>query len=434
MSATRKKLLITLTLFLFGFGTFSVQIHADTRNALSPSYTDIQTAVLAASSGDTVIVPAGSARWHRQLTITKAIKLQGAGIGSTIITSGINDRYNTYMIAYQPTSEESSKIFEITGFTFDGNYTSGIFSASRPSDTIPITGLRIHDNKFLNGRSRAINLSGLEFGVFFKNQFQDNYIAISIIGCEGAGWAYPLTLGGVDYPFFEDNTFTQTVARGGFISETGRGGRIVFRHNTILNYGGSGGEVWDAHGVNGTYPNDNGTVSSEIYNNNVGLSASSRLFNHRGGKAIVFNNTVTGSPAYLHMTEYQGWSYCTEQGYPKYQQINDSFYFNNIVGGSPKDPSLQCTSGTCTSCNQYDSTYIQLGRDYWLPTSGLDTNKPKSCSDNTYYGATDTGKIYRCHPADTWTPIYTPYKYPHPLVAGTSDSISPPGNLRISSQ
>src|SRR5207249_4973055 len=101
-----------------------------------------------------------------------------------------------------------------------------------------------------------------------------------------------------DYPYFEDNTFVQIVARGGFISETGRGGRLVFRHNTITGYGGAGGEVWDAHGVNGTYPTDNGSVSDEFYDNAIGLSGSTRVLFHRGGRAIVFGNTITGSAGY----------------------------------------------------------------------------------------------------------------------------------------
>ena len=120
------------------------------------------------------------------------------------------------------------------------------------------------------------------------------------------------------------------------------------------------------------------------------------------------------------MTEYQGWSYCTSQGYPKYQQVNNSFYWNN----SSKTPGLNCTSGSCTSCNQYDSTYIQLNRDYWLPTTGLAANRPGTCSLNTYYAATDTSAIYKCNPANTWTASYTPYTYPHPLRAAEWASLS----------
>jgi hypothetical protein len=431
MNKQRVRLPIVGVLALFAFQNVS---RGQVSAASSCAQSAVQSAVNNASSGGTVTVPAGACTWSSVVTVTKPIAIKGAGIGSTVITGAINSAYGTALVTYSPADADAGKTFELSGITFDGGYATGTFKAVSPNSTTPVTGLKIHDNKFMNGYSRAIILDGLEFGVFYNNQFQDNYIAISVIGCEMTGWNYPYSQGGANYPFFENNTFTQTAARGGFIVETGRGGRIVFRRNTITGYGGAGGEVWDAHGVNGTYPTDTGTVSIEYYNNNIGLSASTRLLNQRGGRAIVFNNTVTGSSAPMNMTEYQGWSYCTSGGYPKPQQVNNSYYWSNTVGGASATPTLYCTSGSCTSCGQYDSTYIQLNRDYWLPTSGSDANKPSTCSVGARYGATDTGKLYACNSANVWTAIYTPYTYPHPLVSGTSSAAPPaPTNLITSS-
>jgi hypothetical protein len=376
-------------------------------------------AVTTALDGDIINLPAGSFTWSQRLNVSKAISIRGAGVGQTIINAGFSDQYGSGMILYSPGTAQASKVFEISGITFDGKYTCGCFAARPPNSSTPITGLKIHDNRFVNGNSRAIVLSGLEFGVFYRNQFQDNYIAISVIGSEMTGWNYPYAQGAATYPFFEDNTFVQTIARGGFIVETGRGGRIVFRHNTITGYGGGGAEVWDAHGVNGVYPTDTGTVSIEYYNNNIQLSASSRVLNHRGGRAIVFNNVVTGAGGYFSMTEYQGWSYCTSAGYPKPQQVNNSYYWNNTSGGNAMNPTLTCSSGSCSSCGQYDSMYIQLNRDYWLPARGVDSAKGSSCTQGGFYGATDTGKLYNCN-GSSWALQYTPYTYPHPLISGAS--------------
>jgi hypothetical protein len=397
----------------------SARLQAATYNALSPNRTDVATAVASAVDGDTVLIPAGTATWSQGLSTSKAISIKGGGVGVTVIVAGYTNQYGGGMIAYTPGSAQATKVFELSGCTFNCMYRCGGFSANPPSSTTPITGLKIHDNQFLNCFSRAIVLTGLEFGVFYRNQFQDNYIAISVIGSEMTGWNYPYAQGGPNYPFFEDNTFVQTVARGGFIVETGRGGRIVFRHNTITGYGGGGAEVWDAHGVNGTYPTDTGTVSIEYYNNNIQLSASSRVLNHRGGRAIVFDNVVTGAGGYFSMTEYQGWSYCTAAGYPKPQQVNNSYYWNNTSGGNAMNPTLTCSSGSCSSCGQYDSMYIQLNRDYWLPTRGVDSAKGSSCTQGAFYGATDTGKLYNCN-GSSWALQYTPYTYPHPLISGAS--------------
>jgi hypothetical protein len=395
---------------------------AATINASSCAQSAVQSAVNAASSGDTVVVPAGVCTWSTPVQLSDAIALKGAGIGATVINGAINAPYGTGMIQYRPSVVEATKTLEVSGFTLDARYTSGCLMATAPDATNAITGLKIHDNRFVNGNSRAVILSGLEFGVFYRNQFQDNYIAISSIGSEMDGWKYPVAQGGPNYPYFEDNTFNQTVARGGFIVETGRGGRIVFRHNTISNYGGSGSEVFDAHGVNGSYPADTGTVSAEYYHNTIDLAVSSRVLFHRGGKMIFANNVITGGGS-LQMTEYQGWSYCTSAPYPKPQQVNSSFYWNNSI----PNPSLYCPSGGCTSCNQYDSTYIQQNRDFWYPTAGPSASRPASCAANSYYGTTDTDVIYKCGAGSTWTVAFQPYTYPHPL---RGSSLPSPSNLR----
>jgi hypothetical protein len=358
-----------------------------THVSASASRADVLTAYALCSSGDTLVVPAVPATWTAGITITLAIKFQGAGIGSTVITSGIAGAY-TYLVTYAPVAAEINKTFEMTGFTLDGSYTSGIFSTYAPS-TSPVTGLKIHGNRFTNANSRAVMMRGLEFGVFYQNQFADNYIDISGYGAEGAGWDIPITLGGASYPYFEDNTIINTIARGGFIVETGRGARIVFRHNAVSNFDGAGGgEIWDSHGVNTTYPADRGTVAVEYYENTIGLASNNiRLFNHRGGVALAVNNAFSGGTGhYMTMTEYQGWSYCTLQTYPKYDQVNNSYYYGNTLNGGALTSNVAGNSGC--SPTQQDSDFIQLNRDFFRLNP---------------VGATILGSVYAA------------YTYPHPL-------------------
>jgi hypothetical protein len=81
--------------------------------------------------------------------------------------------------------------------------------------------------------------------------------------------------------------------------------------------------------------------------------------------------------------------------------------------------------------------------------SGTLASRPSSCTPNpdsggiggVSYWATDQGnwnqsgsggqgQLYTCTATNTWTPYYTPYAYPHPLVAGSSvGTITPPTNL-----
>src|SRR5437762_8805960 len=60
-------------------------IYAATWPAIDAQEANVAAAIANASDGDTVTVPPGVVTWSAQLTITKHITLQGAGVGQTII-------------------------------------------------------------------------------------------------------------------------------------------------------------------------------------------------------------------------------------------------------------------------------------------------------------------------------------------------------------
>jgi len=439
-----KKICAFAAVSLFVVCAAAAGAYADTHTAASASYADVSAAVTAAASGDTVVVPAGTASWSSSLNITKAIKLLGAGVGNTVINNTLNSQYGYTLISYTPASAEASKVFELAGFTLNGANIGGCFQALAPGSTTPITGLKIHDNSFINGKSRAVILPGLEYGVFYNNTFSNNYISISAIGATDGGWNYPHAFGSANYAYFEDNTFGN--GAGAFLIEGGQGGRIAFRHNTVTGYACSGCEVFDLHGTQG----DRGTVSAEIYHNtiNVGSSGTYRFLHHRGGQALIANNTVNRYISF-EFTEYRSWGgngLC--QSYPADDQVNNSFYWNNGLGGSVRTPThtiCDDKAGT-TQCGSspYDCSYIVQNREYWLPTYGPEASLPATCTadGNTYYGTTDTDKIYKCTSANVWTVQYQPYPYPHPLAtgavthtvspsAGSNGSISPAAQVSV---
>src|ERR1700730_5512629 len=65
---------------------FGLEAQANTITAASCSVSDVQTAIKAASDGDTVVIPNGSCSWTSGITISKQITLQGQSIGGVTIT------------------------------------------------------------------------------------------------------------------------------------------------------------------------------------------------------------------------------------------------------------------------------------------------------------------------------------------------------------
>jgi len=63
---------------------------------------------------------------------------------------------------------------------------------------------------------------------------------------------------------------------------------------------------------------------------------------------------------------------------------------------------------------------------------GAEFTSPTGSYGVAYWG-TDTNTLYICTATNTWTGVYTPYTYPHPLVTGsqTSGALAPPTNLVV---
>ena len=125
--------------------------------------------------------------------------------------------------------------------------------------------------------------------------------------------------------------------------------------------------------------------------------------------------------------------------YPN-QMLEPLYYFANVLNG--------------TNEMHLADISTQLNRDVYLDNPGFNgttgtgygplANRPFSCtagpggaygvsptgSYGVAYFATDdnngNGELYVCTSANTWTPVYQPYTYPHPLVSGTSNAATPP--------
>lgn len=229
-------ILIGIILLLLAVGLS----HADTHTAASCSRAAVNAAIALADHGDTVSIPAGtcSSDWTVVTDIDKAITLQGAGAGSTVITTNITDtgannyvfRFPQYESLHKPTTvygadqaEFTSHRFRITGMTINTQYKSGhVLLANRSWEPFEF----MIDNCTFSGAimdyasstsnlyyNNMIVVQGLWKGLIHSNTFTGNpKFHISTGSFDDSGqWGFytgKYTPGTNDAIYIEDNTIT----------------------------------------------------------------------------------------------------------------------------------------------------------------------------------------------------------------------------------
>jgi hypothetical protein len=432
----KRKFFALFAAYLFVFCTSVTWSYATTIYAKSASYADVSSAIASSTYGDTVVVPAGSETWGSTLTIVKGITLKGAGIDSTIIHGNFGE--DKSLILYDPdsTSVSTDEPFKVTGFTFDSDNTDTRHICVSHDGLTPITRVQIYSNKFLEAGDRAIIFMGHSWGVIYENIFTGNRKCFDSYADSDDTWdnfdltGYPY--GTANNLYFEDNTITTLENNP---TSCGGGGRYILRFNTY-----TGGEVglhpmFDAHG------NQGGGIYAcmgvEIYSNTISIGDKAiNLLDHRGGKAVVFNNaiTTTDKDYYLRVREEYDDSICpTINQQP--QHSSDSYYWSNRINDSVK---LVAHEGEdcCDAIAENSEFYNENSSFNGTSGMGVGTlaNRPATCTKGVGYWATDQGSwnqqgadgvLYKCTSKDTWTLYYTPYTYPHPLRVESPDPQPP---------
>lgn len=416
----------------------------------------VQNVIDAADPGDTIDVTCtGTVTWSAAVTLSGGKTLKGGGEKGSSGTDG------TWPLTINVTSsgdaaviiinDESEAVNRLTGFKFQGTgaptYVVHVYGKGTGTDGKGA--FRIDNNYFNNVSfgSRTVSTDGdvgkltglIDNNVFnftIANYGMSKY-ENSFKGSSDTCYGYDSSqranagFGSDDFVFWEDNYMFNHA----FDNADG-GGRIVLRYNEIASdMTDSSFDVLDGHGSGTMGCQTIGTVRHEMYKNTItGNSAYAHITNMRSGKWLVYNNTVPLSGILqideyrLSGAEYLEWKACSgdhccpttpaqcdiqapdaddfESCYPLLNQVKDTYVWNNIQDGENMTPQPS-TSDV--------ATYIALNRDYWMPSYGTEANLPASCTTGDYYGATDSGKLWKCTATNTWTLQYTPYTYPHPL-------------------
>lgn len=434
-----------------------------TWRAANPSNVEISACINVASSGDTIIVPAGTANWTGSVRIpnNKKLTLQGSGVGVTTIgNSG-----TSYYLAIGLSGSR------ITGFTFDSMWIH-----------INGSGFRIDHNYFYSTET-GVAATGVQYdagvgevyaipeGVIDNNTFfNGRVVAFGGEMLNHVDWTLPTGLGtGNDVIYIEDNVFNRTTPTAGNCIDGGYGGTYVFRYNTL------NGPYLEAHSVQGA---NRAFKRWEIYGNlinkvpEVATYYTARL---RGGTGVQFFNRITGnwSNRYIALDNVRSYSSVTTYGkcdgthsgldgnkdatgYPCRDQIGRGpdatlWVSPNGTYTQPLEPAyffgnIGDSGAVSVDVINSSSDHIKANRDYYTYNASFDgksgvgcgkpANRPATCSPGVAYWATEQsctdmtgmvganpsipikGTLYKCNASGQWETHYTPYTYPHPLRSG----------------
>lgn len=357
--------------------------------AASISRTDVLAAIAISNSGDTIIVPSGTASWAGGISLNGR-KLRGPGYLSgspAIITAG------TVALTKHATYNTT-----LRGFRFTGN--DQHFSAAGNTSDKPAI---IYDNYFkADNFLGTVTINGvLVTGNYFKADTPtgtDVFTLYSQPGSGGAEWLLAPTMGNQDSfgdrnIYIENNTFENILETAPDCDE---GARTVIRYNTyidssiVCHAGGSG------RGSNDT--SLTGHRHTELYNNTfvrvTNLFGINKWIWYRGGSGVVANNVMAeaSSPdgsSYPNKSEVQLGVGCEVSSWPIRYQIGQTTdtpdatpdfplaVFGNTGPGAVSGNFLTLrgndSGGGGHTCSN-PSAFIQLGRDYvnsnawgWVP-------------------------------------------------------------------
>lgn len=406
------------------------------------TYPEVNAAVTAAVDGDVVIVPACPAgvTWTSTLTYSKAISLQGAGIGNTVINS------SGLILVVTPGAGAAHS--RISGFTFNGPIR---FDAPTNS----LYWIRVDHNRIVRTNQSIGTFDNHIWGtsriLIDHNQLVHNgstdirfWIFDGQNGYDVAVWREESAIGTTNAVFIEDNSFENVTVQSGneMAFQIWWAGRVVFRYNTVRNF------AIDAHDYRGS--SQRGARSWEIYRNTwTNDSGFDPPWMHfRGGTGVIHNNTFTDNGPQDHAIQFFAYSTtgyvsdCCCYSSPDYLYVIDNIGRGKLTGTI----SQVVVSGAYRDCTAaYRPNWSHAAEPVYLWSNTRNGVDPTILISNVPDGdnclaacgqtqrASDVIQLNRDYYVNVQRPGYTEYTYPHPIQSAWDSATYPtaPTNLRV---
>lgn len=388
--------------------------------------TALQSAINVAVDGSTVDIMAGNCSAGSVSWTNKNITVRGQGIGATVV-SGLS--FNV--------TDTTKGSFRITGMSVGSPSQWQINAIDRKTG---IKGWRIDHISWSYpscGQNIAIMIDGINWGLIDNNVFNNAGNAIflrsfaentnevnpwppnGVPGMGGNSWLIPLNLGSDEAVYVEDNSFTMGTGCYFGIGDMYYGGRMVFRHNKVVN------AYWQNHSARGY--ERGGSVKAEIYNNDFNATDTAwyRAIHMRSGTGVIFNNTLRGSFNTMQVDNQRSNGQNTSTPFGACNGISQ--WDGNTTGQA----GWPCLDQIGRGPGQYPNQ-SSVPLYVWNNGSALGCSTGGACpNDRTMITDGDAHvQAGRDYVNNGTTPKlgYTPYVYPHPLqgVSGGGTSPGPP--------
>ena len=374
------------------------------------SATSVQSLHNAALDGDTITIPTGTLTWSTPLTISKAITLTGTNSSNRpVITSSYSGGFG---IQINSTANRTVTVKDIRFNNWMSSNALFLITGSGPN-VFRLTNLEFTGTHRWSVWVSSLNGSGGEgpYGLIDHCTWPDGGSAIFVRDnpqYSPNSWHRAMSWGTIKAVYIEDCTFTATSSFPNYqVAHDGdNGARVVFRHNTLTNFGGGN------HGADSSGPT-NSALQFEVMHNTFTATngiAQDFCFFTRGGSCVVFDNTLqaTGNGTFNSLTKAQ--------------------YFRATVGGG----------GVCTQDRFYPQDYLgtqQPGMGVNPGATSQDPHHPKQpwvsmpmYSWNNHITVSDASEmrvggggdaqfmqLNRDYFVATPKPGYIEFTYPHPL-------------------
>lgn len=417
--------LLILKWRIFGFlmliCTFHFPIVSYAVNCSGNITSALQNAINSAVDGDTIEISAGNCSAGQVSWSNKNITVKGQGIGVTVV-SGLS--FNVI--------NSTKSAFRISSMSVGA---AGQWRINAVDRKTGIKGWRVDHIAWSYpscGQNIAIMIDGISWGLIDNNTFNNAGNAIFLRafaestdevnpwpsngkpGMGGYSWLLPLNLGSDEAVYVEDNSFT--MANGCYygIGDMYYGGRMVFRHNKVLN------AYWQNHAARGA--ERGGSLKAEIYNNDFNATDSAwyRAIHLRSGTGVVFNNTLRGAFNTMQVDNQRS------NGQNTSAPFGACDGSSSWDGNTPGQNGWPCLDQIGRGPGQYPNE-PSVPLYIWNNGSALGCSTGGSCANNIkMIGDGDPhvseGRDF-INNGTTAKPDYVPLVYPHPLRGGV---VQPP--------